>query len=219
MGQYQDRQLSSIDPGGAQWQHIGPQRVIGSVVYPAAELVAPGIVKLVEGNRFTLGEPSGEKSERVTTLAQAMIKAGFKTPVSTDIRSELWVKLWGNLTFNPVSALTHATLEDICNFDLTRNLAARMMSEAQTVGEKLGVQFKISIDKRISGAHSIGAHKTSMLQDIEHGKSLELEALLGSVIELGRVCEMTTPTLDSVYALTRLLEQSVLSKGKGLSLD
>jgi 2-dehydropantoate 2-reductase len=128
VGEYQDRQLSSIDPGGAQWQHIGPQRVIGAVVYPAAELVAPGVVKLIEGNRFTLGEPSGEKSERVTALAQAMIAAGFKTPVSTDIRSELWVKLWGNLTFNPVSALTHATLEDICNFDLTRNLAARMMA-------------------------------------------------------------------------------------------
>jgi 2-dehydropantoate 2-reductase len=145
VGEYQNRQLTSIDPGGAQWQHIGPERVIGAVVYPAAELVAPGVVKLIEGNRFTLGEPSGEKSERVTALAQAMIAAGFKTPVSTDIRSELWVKLWGNLTFNPVSALTHATLEDICNFDLTRNLAATMMAEAQTVGEKLGVQFKISI--------------------------------------------------------------------------
>jgi 2-dehydropantoate 2-reductase len=188
-------------------------------VYPAAELIAPGVVKLIEGNRFTLGEPSGEKSERVTTLAQAMIAAGFKTPVSTDIRSELWVKLWGNLTFNPVSALTHAKLEDICNFDLTRNLAARMMTEAQTVGEKLGVQFKISIDKRIAGAQAVGAHKTSMLQDIEHGKALELEALLGSVIELGRICSMPTPTLDSVYAMTRLLQQSVLKKGKGLSLD
>jgi 2-dehydropantoate 2-reductase len=219
VGEYQNRQLTSIDPGGAQWQHIGPERVIGAVVYPAAELVAPGIVKLIEGNRFTLGEPSGEKSERVTALAQAMIAAGFKTPVSTDIRSELWVKLWGNLTFNPVSALTHATLEDICNFDLTRNLAATMMAEAQTVGEKLGVQFKISIDKRIAGAQAVGAHKTSMLQDIEHGKALELEALLGSVIELGRICNMPTPTLDSVYAMTRLLEQSVLRKGKGLSLD
>ena len=148
-------------------------------IYPAAELIAPGVVKLIEGNRFTLGEPNGEKSERITILAQAMIAAGFKTPVSSDIRSELWVKLWGNLTFNPVSALTHATLEDICTFAPTRDLAAGMMTEAQRVGEKLGVQFKVSIDKRIAGAQAIGAHKTSMLQDIEAGKALELEALLG----------------------------------------
>jgi len=218
-GEYKDRQLNSLDPAGTQWHHIGPHRVIGAVVYPAAELVAPGVVKLIEGNRFTLGEPSGEKSERVTVLAQAMIAAGFKTPVSSDIRSELWVKLWGNLTFNPISSLTHATLEEICNFDLTRNLASAMMTEAQTVGEKLGVQFKISIDKRIAGAQAVGAHKTSMLQDIEHGKALELEALLGSVVELGKICNIPTPTLDSVYAMTRLLEQSVLKKGKGLSLD
>ena len=216
---YRDRQLSSIDPDATQWNCIGPQRVIGAVVYPAAELVAPGVVQLIEGNRFTLGEPSGEKSDRVTALAQAMIAAGFKTPVSTDIRSELWVKLWGNLTFNPVSALTHATLEQICSFEPTRQLAARMMTEAQTIGERLGVQFKISIDKRIAGAQAVGAHKTSMLQDIEQGKPLELEALLGSVIELGRICEVPTPTLDTVYAMTRLLQDSIALKGKGLSLD
>lgn len=218
-GPYRDRQLSSIDPDAAQWRHIGPERVIGAVVYPAAELVAPGVVQLIEGNRFTLGEPSGEKTERVMALARAMIDAGFKTPVSTDIRSELWVKLWGNLTFNPVSALTHATLEDICSFDLTRALAARMMAEAQTIGEHLGVQFKVSIDKRIAGAQAVGAHKTSMLQDIEQGKPLEIEALLGSVIELGKVCGAPTPTLETVYAITRLLEQSIARKGKGLSLD
>lgn len=218
-GAYQNRPLTSVDPDATQWQHIGPERVIGAVVYPAAELVAPGVVKLIEGNRFTLGEPSGEKTERVTALAQTMIAAGFKTPVSTDIRSELWVKLWGNLTFNPVSALTHATLEEICTFDLTRQLAAMMMTEAQAVGEKLGVQFKISIDKRIAGAQAVGAHKTSMLQDIESGKALELEALLGSVIELGKVVEVATPTLETVYAMARLLEQSVLRKGQGLSLD
>ena len=214
-----NRPLESVDPQATQWQHIGPERVIGAVVYPAAELVAPGVVKLIEGNRFTLGEPSGEKSERVMALAQAMIAAGFKTPVSTDIRSELWVKLWGNLTFNPVSALTHATLEDICTYAPTRQLAAQMMGEAQAVGEKLGVQFKISIDKRIAGAQAVGAHKTSMLQDIESGKALELEALLGSVIELARVVEVPTPTLQAVYAMTSLLERSVLRKGRGLSLD
>ena len=214
-----NRPLESVDPQATQWQHIGPERVIGAVVYPAAELVAPGVVKLIEGNRFTLGEPSGEKSGRVTALAQAMIAAGFKTPVSSDIRSELWVKLWGNLTFNPVSALTHATLEDICTYEPTRQLAAQMMGEAQAVGEKLGVQFKISIDKRIAGAQAVGAHKTSMLQDIESGKALELEALLGSVIELARVVEVPTPTLQAVYAMTSLLERSVLRKGRGLSLD
>jgi 2-dehydropantoate 2-reductase len=214
----QARQLDSVDPGGTLWHHIGPQRVIGSVVYPAAELIAPGVVKLIEGNRFTLGEPNGEKSERITTLAQAMIGAGFKTPVSTDIRSELWVKLWGNLTFNPVSALTHATLEDICTYEPTRQLAAAMMTEAQRVGEKLGVQFKVSIDKRIAGAQAIGAHKTSMLQDIEAGKALELEALLGSVIELAKVAEVDTPVLNAVCALTRMLERQVLAKGHGLVL-
>ena len=218
-GPYKDRQLTSIDPDAKQWNCIGPRRVIGAVVYPAAELVSPGVVQLIEGNRFTLGEPSGEKTERVTALAQAMIAAGFKTPVSNDIRSELWVKLWGNLTFNPVSALTHATLEQICSFAPTNQLAAMMMREAQTIGESLGVHFKISIEKRIAGAQAVGAHKTSMLQDIEQGKSLELEALLGSVIELGRIAEVNTPTLDTVYALTRLLEQSVAIKGKGLSLD
>ncbi len=215
---HEGRQLQSVDPGGKLWQQIGPQRVIGSVVYPAAELIAPGVVKLIEGNRFTLGEPTGEKTGRIATLAQAMIGAGFKTPISNDIRSELWVKLWGNLTFNPVSALTHATLEDICGFEPTRNLAARMMAEAQQVGEKLGVQFKISIDKRIAGAQAVGAHKTSMLQDIEAGKALELEALLGSVIELAQVVSVDTPVLQAVYALTRILERQVLAKGHGLSL-
>ena len=215
---HEGRQLRSVDPNGTLWQQIGPERVIGSVVYPAAELIAPGVVKLIEGNRFTLGEPSGEKTERVSTLAQAMIGAGFKTPVSSDIRSELWVKLWGNLTFNPVSALTHATLEDICGFEPTRALAAQMMAEAQRVGEKLGVQFKISIDKRIAGAQAIGAHKTSMLQDIEAGKALELEALLGSVIELAQVVQEDTPVLQAVYALTRMLERQVLAQGRGLVL-
>jgi 2-dehydropantoate 2-reductase len=218
-GEFKGTQLQSVDPEGAIWNALGPERVIGSVVYPAAELIAPGVVKLIEGNRFTLGEPSGEKSERVTKLAQAMIAAGFKTPVSTDIRSELWVKLWGNLTFNPVSALTHATLEDICQFPLTRTLAEQMMKEAQAVGERIGVQFKIPIEKRIAGAQAVGAHKTSMLQDIEHGKPPELEALLGSVVELGTIAQVPTPTLNTVYALTRLLSQSVEKAGaKGLRL-
>jgi 2-dehydropantoate 2-reductase len=218
-GDFKGTQLASVDPEALLWNSLGAERVIGSVVYPAAELVSPGVVKLIEGNRFTLGEPSGEKTERVLKLAQLMIAAGFKTPVSNDIRSELWVKLWGNLTFNPVSALTHATLEDICQFPLTRQLAAAMMREAQSVGERVGVQFKISIEKRIAGAEGVGAHKTSMLQDIEQGKAPELEALLGSVVELGRIATVPTPTLDTVYALMRLLSQSIEKAGaKGLKL-
>jgi 2-dehydropantoate 2-reductase len=218
VGAYQGTQLRTLDPDGLLWKHVKPERVIGAVVYPAAELIAPGVVKLIEGNRFTLGEPSGEKSERVTVLAQAMIGAGFKVPVSTDIRSELWVKLWGNLCFNPISALTHATLEQIALHPLSHSLASRMMQEAQAVGEKNGAQFKISIDKRIAGAQAVGAHKTSMLQDIEQGKALEIDAILGGVIELGRVVGIPTPTLETVYSLTRLLEQSVLQSQHGLKL-
>ncbi len=208
-GAYEGTSLNSVDPEQTLWRALKPERVIGSIVYPAAELQAPGVVRVLEGNRFTLGEPSGEKTERVSALAQLMIAAGFKSPVSTDIRSELWVKLWGNLAFNPISALTHATLEDICSFPLSRDVAARMMLEAQAVGEKLGVVFKISIDKRIAGAQAVGAHKTSMLQDIEAGKALELEALTGAVVELGRLTHTPTPTIDTVYGLTRLLAQTI----------
>jgi 2-dehydropantoate 2-reductase len=211
-GEYQGTQLKTLDPDGMLWQHLKPERVIGAVVYPAAELIAPGIVKLIEGNRFTLGEPSGEKTQRVTLLAQAMIASGFKVPVSTD-------KLWGNLCFNPISALTHATWEQIALHPLSHALASQMMREAQAVGEKTGAQFKITIDKRIAGAQSVGAHKTSMLQDIEQGKALELDAILGGVIELGRVVGIPTPTLETVYSLTRLLEQSVLLSQQGLKLN
>jgi 2-dehydropantoate 2-reductase len=208
-GPYEGRQLESVDPGGLLAQHIEPERVIGSVVYPAAELVSPGVVKVIEGNRFTLGEPDGSRSPRIEALSQAMMRAGFKSPVSKDIRSEIWVKLWGNLSFNPISALTHATLEDICRYPLSRELAATMMREAQAVGEKLGVQFKVSLDQRIAGAEAVGAHKTSMLQDVEHGRALELEALVGSVVELGRITETPTPTISAIYAAASLLNQTL----------
>jgi 2-dehydropantoate 2-reductase len=208
-GAYEGRRLDSIDPGGLIDQHIERERIIGSVVYPASELVEPGVVKVIEGNRFTLGELDGERSERVDALSQAMMKAGFKAPVSRDIRSELWIKLWGNLSFNPISALTHATLEQICRFGPTRALAASMMREAQAVAEKLGVRFKISLEQRIAGAEAVGAHKTSMLQDVEHGRALELEALIGSVVELGRITETPTPTIDAIYAATSLLAQTL----------
>jgi len=208
-GPYEGRRLESVDPGGLLAQHIEPERVIGSVVYPAAELLEPGVVKVIEGNRFTLGEPDGSRSPRIDALSQAMIRAGFKSPVSKDIRSEIWVKLWGNLSFNPISALTHATLEDICRYPLSRELAASMMREAQAVGEKLGVQFKVSLDQRIAGAEAVGAHKTSMLQDVENGRALELEALVGSVVELGRITETPTPAIGAIYAATSLLNQTL----------
>ena len=213
-GPYEGRTLQSVDPDGLLAQRIEPERVIGSVVYPAAELVAPGVVKVIEGNRFTLGEPDGSRSPRIEALSQAMIRAGFKSPVSKDIRGEIWVKLWGNLSFNPISALTHATLQDICRFPLSRELAARMMGEAQAVGQKLGVEFKISLDKRIAGAEAVGAHKTSMLQDVENGRALELEALVGSVVELGRITDTPTPTIDAIYAAASLLGKT-LSDARG----
>ncbi len=218
-GAYEGRKLESVDPGGVIDAHIAPERVIGSVVYPAAELVAPGVVKVIEGNRFTLGEPDGTRSERIERLSQAMMKAGFKAPVSKDIRGEIWVKLWGNLSFNPISALTHATLEDICRFAPTRELAARMMREAQAVGEKLGVEFRISLDKRIAGAEAVGAHKTSMLQDVEAGRVLELEALVGSVIELGRITDTPTPTIEAVYALASLLGRTLQTQRGRLAVQ
>ena len=204
-GPHAGRGLDSVDPGGVLAEHIEPERIIGSVVYPAAELVAPGVVKLIEGNRFTLGEPDGERTPRIEALSQAFMRAGFKAPVSRDIRSEIWVKLWGNLSFNPISALTHATLEDICRFPASRALAAAMMSEAQAVAEALGVRFKITLAQRIAGAEAVGAHKTSMLQDVEHGRALELEALVGAVVELGRVTGTPTPIIDAIYAATTLL--------------
>jgi len=208
-GPYEGRHLESVDPGGLIASSIEPERVIGSVVYPAAELLEPGVVKVIEGNRFTLGEPDGSRSPRIERFAAAMMKAGFKSPVSRDIRGEIWVKLWGNLSFNPISALTHATLMDICRFPASRELAATMMREAQAVAEKLGVEFKISLDKRIAGAEAVGAHKTSMLQDVEHGRPLELEALVGSVVELGRITGTPTPTIAAIHAAAQLLAKTL----------
>jgi 2-dehydropantoate 2-reductase len=214
-GAHEGRGLASVDPGGALAAHIEPERIIGSVVYPAAELVAPGVVKLIEGNRFTLGELDGTRSERIDALSQAMMRAGFKAPVAKDIRSEIWVKLWGNLSFNPISALTHATLEDICRFPPTRALAASMMAEAQAVAEALGVRFKITLEQRIAGAEAVGAHKTSMLQDVEHGRALELEALVGSVVELGQITGVPTPTITAIHAAATLLSRTLAAhKGR-----
>jgi 2-dehydropantoate 2-reductase len=203
-GPWEAQRLPSVDPGDVQWDGIGPARVIGCVVYPAAEVVEPGVVRLVEGDRFSLGEPSGERTPRVEALAKALVAAGLKAPVRPKIRDELWVKLWGNLSFNPISALTTATLDVICTDAGTRAVARAMMVEAQAIAEKLDVRFPISVDKRIEGGAAVGAHKTSMLQDLERGRPMEIDALVTVVAEMGQLVEVPTPTIDTVLALVRL---------------
>lgn len=203
-GPLEGTRLSSVDPGNAQWDGFGPDRVLGCVVYPAAEVIEPGVVKHIEGNRFSLGEPDGSKSERAVALSQALTAAGLKAPVRPKIRDEIWVKLWGNLSFNPISALTHATLDVLCTDPGTREVARNMMLEAQEIAEKLGVKFPIDVDRRIQGGADVGAHRTSMLQDLDQGRPMEIDALIGSVQELGRVTETPTPTIDTVLALVAL---------------
>lgn len=203
-GPWRDRRLESVDPGGVIWDRLDPKRAIGCVVYPAAEVHEPGVVTLVEGDRFSLGEPDGSRSERVERLAKALVAAGLKAPVRPKIRDEIWVKLWGNLTFNPLSALTRATLDVICADPGTRAVARAMMVEAQTVAEKLGVRFAIDVDKRIEGAAAVGAHKTSMLQDLERGRPMEIDALVTAVLELAKLVEVATPTIATVHALVTL---------------
>jgi 2-dehydropantoate 2-reductase len=204
-GALQGRRIESVDPDGSISQNIPAERVIGCVVYPASELIAPGVVKHIEGDRFPVGEPDGSCSSRVLRISESFIKAGFKSPVLDDIRAEIWLKLWGNMTFNPISALSRATLAGICQYPLTRTLAAQMMTEAQTIANKLGITFRVPLERRIAGAEKVGHHKTSMLQDVEARRALETDALLGAVVELGRLTETPTPHLDSVYALTKLL--------------
>jgi len=204
-GQLEGTRIEAVDPGGVIWQRLGPERVIGSVVYPAAEVDAPGLIRHIDGRRFSLGEPSGEKSERVKRLAEEFIAAGLQAPVREDIRSEIWLKLWGNLSFNPISALTGSTLAEIVADEGTRTLAKAMMLEAQAVAETLGVSFPLSVDKRIKGAGDVGAHKTSMLQDLERGRPMEIDALVTAVQELGRLTEKPTPAIDAVLALVRRL--------------
>lgn len=205
--------VESVDPNGALMQQVPADRIIGCVVYPASELTAPGVVQHIEGDRFPLGELDGRVSERVQRLSDTFAKAGFKAPVLEDIRAEMWLKLWGNLTFNPISALSHATLVDICQYPLSRELAASMMREAQAIANKLGIEFRVSLDKRIAGAERVGKHKTSMLQDIEAGRAPEIDALVGSVVELGRLTGTPTPHIDAVYALVKLLARSMAEEG------
>ncbi|WP_292292891.1 2-dehydropantoate 2-reductase [Marivita sp.] len=203
-GAHEGTRLESVDPGNAQWDGFGPDRVLGCVVYPAAEVIEPGVVKHIEGNRFSLGEPDGSKSERAVALSQALSSAGLKAPVRPRLRDEIWVKLWGNLSFNPISALTHATLDVLCTDPGTRAVARGMMLEAQEIAEALGVKFPIDVERRIDGGAAVGAHRTSMLQDLDQGRPMEIDALVGSVQELGRVVNVPTPTIDTVLALVQL---------------
>jgi 2-dehydropantoate 2-reductase len=196
--------LHSVDPGDVQWNGFGPDRVLGCVVYPAAEVSEPGTIHHIEGNRFSLGEPDGSKSDRATALSQALQAAGLKAPVRPRLRDEIWIKLWGNLSFNPISALTHATLDVLCTDPGTRDVARRMMIEAQTIAEKLGITFPIDVERRIDGGAAVGAHRTSMLQDLTAGRPMEIDALVGSVQELGRLTGTPTPTVDTVLALITL---------------
>jgi 2-dehydropantoate 2-reductase len=208
-GEYEGTPIRAADPDGSIARHIDPRRVIGSVVYPAANLLRPGVVQVVEGNRFSLGELDGSTTPRLQAIAASLIKAGFKAPITADIRSEIWLKLWGNLSFNPISALAHATLVEICQFPLTRELATQMMTEAETIAAKLGVTFRVSIERRIAGAEKVGAHKTSMLQDVEQGRAIEIEALVGSVVELGALTQTPTPHISAVYACASLLSNTL----------
>lgn len=207
-GPYEGRRIEAVDPGGVIAAHTEIERVIGCVVYPAAAIERPGVIRHIEGNRFTLGETDGSRSERVVRLSKLLESVGLRAPVKTDIRNEIWLKLWGNLSFNPISALTRATIDRIIADQGTYNLAATMMAEAQQVAEQLGIRFPVSIERRIRMAEEIGAHKTSMLQDIEAKRPTEIDALLGAVVELAELTNTPTPTLRAIYAVTSLLDRN-----------
>jgi 2-dehydropantoate 2-reductase len=203
-GPFEGRRLESADPGGKIWDTLGPERAIGCVVYPSCEIVEPGVVQHIDGKRFMVGEPDGSKSERVTALSKTLGAAGFKAPVRTKIRDDIWLKLWGNVSFNPVSVLTLATLEEMTDDPGTRAVIRSLMLEAEAVARKLGVEFPVDVETRIGWGADVGAHKTSMLQDLEKGRPMEIDALVASVAELGRMVEVPTPTIDAVLALVKL---------------
>jgi len=204
-GRFRDRRVASVDPGDRQWTAIGPERAIGCVVYPATEIVAPGVIRHHYGNKFPLGEPDGTVSERTVRLSQILEAGGFKAPVLEDIRSEIWLKLWGNLCFNPISALTRATLDVVATDEDTRGLARAMMLEAEAIAVRLGARLRVDVDRRIAGAAKVGAHRTSMLQDLESGRAMEIDALVIAVQELGRMVDVPTPSIDIVAGLVRQL--------------
>ena len=203
-GEHEGTRLQTVDPGGRQWDGFGPERALGCVVYPAAEVPEPGVIHHIEGNRFLLGEPDGAKSDRAKALSAVMTEAGLKAPVRGRIRDDIWLKLWGNLSFNPISALTGATLDVLTTDPGVRSVVRQMMVEAQAIGEALGAKFPIDVDRRIEGGKAVGAHRTSMLQDLDSGRPMEIDALVGSVQELGQLTGLPTPAIDTVLALIRL---------------
>ncbi len=215
-GPFDGHRLDTLDPTGLLGKHIPSERIVGCVVYPAAAAPEPGVIHHVEGDRFPIGELDGTTTDRVQLLHDTLVNGGFRSRILDDIRSEIWLKAWGNLSFNPISALTHATLADICQFRETRKLAEAMMREAQTIAEQLGITFRHTVEKRIAGAESVGAHKTSMLQDVEVGRSLEIEALVGAVLELGRLTETPAPSIEAVYACVKLLNRVMVMEGGGV---
>jgi 2-dehydropantoate 2-reductase len=200
-GTYEGSTLESIDPGGRQWRELSPQRALGCIVYPATEIEAPGVIRHVYGDRFPIGEPSGENTADVQRLSEAFTRAGMQAPVLDRIRDEIWLKLWGNVCFNPISALTHATLDVICSEPGTRALSKAIMLEAQAIAESFGVKFRVDVERRIEGARKVGAHKTSMLQDLERGRPMEIDPLVTVVQEMGRLTKIPTPAIDAVLAL------------------
>ena len=208
-GEFTDRVVASVDPRGVLLNNIDPDRLIGCVAYPAATIAEPGVIRHIEGNRFPVGELDGRETARVQQISSVLTEAGFKARILSDVRSEIWLKLWGNLTFNPISALTHATLVDMCQFPPSRALAAAMMTEAKAVGERLGAGFRVPMERRISGAEAVGKHKTSMLQDVEAGKPLEIDGMLGAVVELAEVTGVEVPTLRALYASVSLLDHTI----------
>ena len=217
-GPHDGHRLDSLDPDKVLEKNIDSNRIIGCVVYPAADVPEPGVIHHVEGDRFPVGELDGSATERVQLLHDTFVNCGFRSRILDDIRSEIWLKAWGNLSFNPISALTHATLEEICRFKETRSLAAQMMAESQAAAEKLGVTFRHTIEKRIAGAESVGAHKTSMLQDVEVGRSLEIEALIGAVLEMAALTDTPAPAIQSVYACVKLLNRQMITQNAGVRL-
>jgi ketopantoate reductase/GNAT superfamily N-acetyltransferase len=218
-GPFSGHRLRSVDPDGILERHIDPARVIGCIPYPAAQVLPDGSVKHVEGDRMPVGELDGSTTARVSRVAAILESAGFRSRILDDVRSETWLKAWGNLSFNPISALTGATMEDICRFGPTRDLAAAMMAEAQRVAEALGATLRVSIEKRIRGAEAVGPHKTSMLQDLEAGRRLETDALVGAMLEIAELVGIDVPSIRAVHAAVALLERRLAPTPAPQALD
>ena len=206
-GPVEGQRLERVDPGGVISSVIPPSSVVGSIVYFSTEITSPGVIQHIEGNRISLGEPDGTRSERVRRLAEVLIAAGLKAPVTTRIRHEIWVKLLGNASFNPVSALTGCTLAQMARDPDLSKLVRDIMMEVEAVGTRIGLELPVSIEQRIAGAGKVGEHKTSMLQDLEAGRPLELEAIVGTVLDLGECLGIPMPSTRAVYASTKALSR------------